>query len=259
MQVAFIKDTALHYHLRAGTGTPVVFLNSLGTDFRIWDRVIDGLGISAPILTIDKRGHGLSDGGDISMDVLISDVATVMDQLDLGPALICGVSVGGMIAQGLAVTRPDLVAGLVLCCTGAKIGDAEGWNARIDAVQSSGIAPMSEAILERWFSPHFRANRRAELAGYRNMLSRTAPDGYAAVCGAIRDSDFTQTSSTIAVPTHCISGGDDLSTPPALVEALADLIPDATFEIIDQCAHLPCIETPEVVCYALRNLYAKLP
>ena len=123
LQVTVLNDVALHYRYKPGTGTPIVFLNSLGTDFRIWDQVIGGLDLDAPILCIDKRGHGLSDDGMISMTALVGDVATLMDHLDMQPALICGVSVGGMIAQGLAVDRSDLVAGLILCCTGAKIGN----------------------------------------------------------------------------------------------------------------------------------------
>ncbi|UOA34280.1 3-oxoadipate enol-lactonase 2 (plasmid) [Sulfitobacter sp. DSM 110093] len=132
-----------HYRFRAGVGTPIVFLNSLGTDFRIWEEVINHLDGQPPILCMDKRGHGLSDDGPITMDDLVGDVAALMDHLDVKGALICGVSVGGLIAQGLATARPDLISALVLCCTGSRIGDAEGWNARIETTQTSGIASMS--------------------------------------------------------------------------------------------------------------------
>ena len=141
MQTLHLNEVTLHYRHTTGAGMPVVFLNSLGTDFRIWNTVVNVLGPDTPTLCLDKRGHGLSDDGPISMDLLVRDIAALMDHLQMPPALICGVSVGGMIAQGLAFARPDLVAGLVLCCTGAQIGDAEGWQARIDAVRNQRGVP----------------------------------------------------------------------------------------------------------------------
>ena len=257
MAFVTLNNVTLHYHQRAGEGVPVVFLNSLGTDFRIWDDVVRQLAPHTHVLCMDKRGHGLSDDAPISMDLLVQDVAALMDHIGLTSAVICGVSVGGMIAQGLAASRPDLVAGLVLCCTGAKIGDADGWNARIDAVQQTGIAAMSDAILERWFSQGFRTTRGADLAGYRNMLTRTSAQGYAGVCAALRDSDLTAQTARLTVPTTCIAGADDLATPPALVETLATLIPDSTFETIAACGHLPCIEAPNAVARAISQIVAK--
>jgi 3-oxoadipate enol-lactonase len=258
MPFVCLNGVTLHYQYLAGTGTPIVFLNSLGTDFRIWDQVIAQIDMDVCILRLDMRGHGLSDDGPISMDHLVSDVAALMGQLGLTSALICGVSVGGMIAQGLALECPERVAGLVLCCTGAKIGDTAGWNARIEAVQNEGISSISEAVLERWFSHGFKSRRTEELAGHRNMLIRTSNTGYCGVCAAIRDSDFTARSPNIAVPTLCIAGQEDLATPPALVEALAQLIPQAHFETIEGCGHLPCIEAPDAVAKAIRQITGQL-
>lgn len=251
-----VNGTVLHCDFTPGQGRAIVFLNSLGTDFRIWDAVIAGL--DAPILRMDKRGHGLSDHGPVSMDLLVQDVAALMDHFALREAVICGVSVGGLIAQGLAVARPDLVAGLVLCCTGAKIGDAESWNARIAAVDKDGLLAMSPAILERWFSPAFHRDRPTDLAGYRNMLARTWPEGYAGVCAAIRDTDYSVQTARITVPTHCIAGSQDKATPPALVETLAGVISGASFQVIEGCGHLPCIEAPGVVLGRLRQMQDRL-
>lgn len=258
MAFVTLNDITLHYRFTQGRGRPIVFRNSLGTDFRIWDDVIAQLGGQAPVLCLDKRGHGLSDDGPITMDLLVSDVAALMDHLGLKGALICGVSVGGMIAQRIAATRPDLATGLVLCCTGAQIGDADGWNARIEAVETDGIASMSDAILERWFSKSFRTERTAELAGYRNMLTRISAVGYAGVCRAIRDSDLTHQSQQIAMPTHCIAGACDLATPPALVETLAGMIPGASYQILENCGHLPCIEHPRAIARSIQQMHGAL-
>ncbi|MGY9048355.1 hypothetical protein P775_01545 [Puniceibacterium antarcticum] len=163
---------------------------------------------------MDKRGHGLSDDSLITMDLLVADVTALMDHLSLPPALICGISVGDMISQGVLAQRPDLAAGVVLGCTWARIADDAGWNARIDAVLRDGITPVADAILGRWFSPDFMIREKAAPAMYGNMLIRTSPVGYAGLCGAIRDTDFTDLCRAIGLPTHCVVGADDSATPP---------------------------------------------
>ncbi|WP_394178419.1 3-oxoadipate enol-lactonase [Yoonia maritima] len=258
MPFANVNDVTLHYRYRAGSGTAVVFLNSLGTDFRIWDEVIADIDPDTPVLCMDKRGHGLSDDAEITMDLLVADVAALMDQLEIKNALICGDSVGGIIAQGLAATRADLVSGLVLCCTGAKIGDADGWNARINAVLSDGIAPIADTIMERWFSPGYISAQPAGLAGYRNMLVRTSAVGYAGVCSAIRDTDYREQTAQLTVPTHCVAGTADMSTPVPLLQELATMIKGATLEVIEGVGHLPCIEVPKRVAATVTNMRGAL-
>ena len=156
-----------------------------------------------------------------------------------------------MIAQALAGARPDLVRGLVLMDTAHKIGTPEMWGERIDAIRAGGIASIADAILTRWFSPDFHAQRAAELAGWRNMLTRTPVEGYLGCCAAIRDADLTATARALAVPTLCMVGDLDGSTPPALVAELAGLVPGARLVTIAGAGHLPCVEQPEAVAQAM--------
>jgi 3-oxoadipate enol-lactonase len=166
------------------------------------------------------------------------------------------VSVGGQIAQGLLAARPELVSGLVLCDTAHKIGTAEMWNARIDAIETGGIEAMAEPILERWFSAAFRKANPDALAGWRAMLTRTPKAGYLGTCDAIRDADLTEQAKRIGVPALCVVGDEDGSTPPALVRELADLIPGAGFETVAGAGHLPCIEQPGTLT-GLINTFVK--
>ena len=166
--------------------------------------------------------------------------------------IVCGLSVGGLVAQGLYAARPDLVRALVLCDTAHKIGTDESWNARIDAIRSNGIEPIARTILERWFTPAFRAAGNADFAGYRNMLIRQPVEGYVATCEAIRDADFTEAAGRIAVPAICIVGDQDGSTPPALCGEFAKLIPGARFEVIKDAAHIVPAEQPELVAGIIR-------
>lgn len=255
------RDAVLHYSYHAGESArrPIVFANSLGTDLRIWDSVIARLPADIPVLRQDKRGHGLSNVTALDMATHVRDCADLMDHFGLRAALICGVSVGGMIAQGLAAARPDLVAGLVLSNTAPRIGDAEGWNARIARITTEGLEGMADEILARWFSPGFRATHPADWAGYRNMLVRTPAPGYIATCAAIRDTDFTASTRALRLPVTCISGSADQATPPALVQRMADLIAGASLHCLTDIGHLPCIEDPDTVAGLVRDLYGRLP
>ena len=262
MQFARIGGVTLHYQLiGAPAGKPViVFANSLGTDFRIWRDVIVRLAGDFAIVTYDMRGHGLSDlgGQTTTMDDHVADLAGLLDLLDTRQVIVCGLSVGGLVAQGLYAARPDLVRALVLCDTAHKIGTDESWNARIDAIRSNGIEPIARTILERWFTPAFRAEGNAAFAGYRNMLIRQPVEGYVATCEAIRDADFTEAAGRIAVPAICIVGDQDGATPPDLVLSTAKLIPGCRYEVIKDAGHIPCVEQPEVLTEIIRAFVAEI-
>lgn len=227
----------------------LVFSNSLGTDFRIWDRLLPLLPAGLRIIRYDTRGHGLSScpPGQWRMEYLVDDLARILDALGVREAALCGLSVGGMIAQGLAAARLDLVRGLILCDTAARIGTKQMWDERIAAVEAGGIAALEESILARWFSKRFREERKGELALWRAMLTRTPLAGYAGVSAAIRDADLRAQTATLRLPTLAVAGDEDGSTPPDLVAETAALIPGSRFEVIRGAGHLPCIEQPEAL------------
>lgn len=261
MQFLRVNGVTIHYRL---TGDPaqrpaIVFSNSLGTDFRIWDDLTARLSDRFAILAYDKRGHGLSDIGVVPyrMDDHVSDLSRLLDHLGISGAVVCGLSVGGVIAQGLYVRRPDLVRALVLCDTAAKIGTDETWNTRIAAVEAGGIAALADSILERWFTAPFRSADNPVFSACRNMLVRQTVAGYTGTCAALRDCDYTEDARKIMVPTLCIVGDEDGSTPPALVAETARLIPGARLEIIAGAGHIPCVEQPDALAGAITAFLAE--
>ncbi|WP_337184562.1 3-oxoadipate enol-lactonase [Shinella sp.] len=263
MQFATVNDVILHHQLIGGpAGKPViVFVNSLGTDFRIWRDVVVRLAGDFPIITYDKRGHGLSDLGQVpySIDDHVLDLAALLDRLDVRDAIICGLSVGGMIAQGLAAKRQDLARALVLCDTAHRIGTAEMWNARIESVETKGIESLADSVMERWFTPAFRRPENAAYHGYRNMLTRQSAVGYAATCAALRDADLTESTRRLTLPVLCVVGDQDGSTPPEVVLSMARLIAGARYEVIKDAGHIPCVEQPEALTQIIRAFIATLP
>lgn len=257
MQFARVNDVTIHYQVIGGPADkPVlVFANSLGTDFRIWRDVIVRLAGDFPIILYDKRGHGLSDIGNTpySIEDHAADLAGLLDLLDVRNAVICGLSVGGLIAQAICQTRPELVKALILCDTASKIGSSDMWNARIAAVEEHGIAGIIDAVMEKWFTPAFRSPDSIAFRGYSNMLARQPIEGYAATCASIRDADYTEAAARISVPTLCVVGDHDGSTPPDLVRKTAELISGARFEVIKDAGHIPCVEQPEALSDLIRN------
>ncbi len=249
-------DAVLHFRHRPAPGRPtIVFVNSLGTDMRIWTDVVEMLGPEVATLVYDMRGHGLSELGaaPATIETHAGDLAFLLDRLGIGAATICGLSIGGLVAQGFYAARPAVVERLVLCCTAAKIGTAASWSARIDAALSDGIARFADDVMRRWFTPAFHHGRADELAGYRAMLTRQDPAGYAAACAAIRAADFTAATGAIAVPTLCIAGDQDGATPAPIVEELARSIPGSRFEIITSAGHIPCVEQPRRMAELIRG------
>ncbi len=240
-------DVVIHFeHHKVDGGPLVVFVNSLGTDLRIWDEVCYHLGGMWSVLRYDKRGHGLSGVGraPYAIDDHVDDLVRLVDHVGATEVVICGLSVGGLIAQGFCARGACRVRALILSNTAHRIGTAESWNGRIEAVRSRGIEFIADAVLEKWFTPEFRSFRAAELAGCRAMLTRQPSEGYIGTCVAIRDADHSVLVRSITVPTLCLAGDHDGATPPDLVRSMAELIPGARFEVLAGAGHIPCVEQP---------------
>ena len=142
MKVAELNGISLHYREDgAPEGLPVVFANSLGTDLRLWDDILPLLPSSLRIIRYDKRGHGLSScpPAPYTMGALISDAEALLDHLAVRDCVFVGLSIGGMIPQGLAVKRMDQVRAMVLSNTAARIGNPAMWQERIDAQKHDGL------------------------------------------------------------------------------------------------------------------------
>ncbi len=239
-------DVRIHYRVDGpADGPTVVFANSLGTDMRLWDPILPLLPAGLRIIRWDKRGHGLSTvpSGPYTMGALISDCEKLLDHLEVKESVFVGLSIGGMIAQGLAVKRLDLIRAMVLSNTAAKIGNPALWDERIAAVHKDGVESLADAVMERWFSTEFCKTPELEL--WRNMLVQQADNGYAGCSAAISGTDFYTPTSGLRLPMLGIAGSEDGSTPPDMVRETVDLIPGSTFHLIRRAGHLPCVEQPE--------------
>ncbi len=239
-------DLRVHYALTGAANGPVLILsNSLGTNFSMWDPQLRALESKLRVLRYDTRGHGQTTvtPGPYSIEQLARDVVRLLDALRVERAHFCGLSMGGMIGMWLGVHAAERLNKLVLCSAAARIGTTETWNARIGNVRKAGIKAIAPMVIERWYTPEFRARSPEAVAPIRRMLENASPEGYIACCAAIRDMDQREAISAIRVPTLVISGGKDPVTPPPEGHFLTDRIPGAQYAEL-QTAHLSNLEAP---------------
>lgn len=248
MQFVKVNNVLLHYKwMHNGKDKTFVFINSLGTDFRIWDVVVERLKVDGNVLLYDKRGHGLSDTHETTngLDDFTEDLWQLLNHLEISKCIVVGLSVGGIIAQLLAHYHPQVVDKLVLCDTRHKIGFADLWNNRIKQIREKGLKSVSDDLMKRWFAPSFHQSHPAVVQACKNMVERCDADGYVQTCEGIRDADTTEVAKGIKQETLCLVGTEDKSTTPEEVKALADLIQGSRYEIIQGSGHIPCIDEPE--------------
>lgn len=239
-------------------GTALVFINSLGTDLRMWDAVCARLPSDWAKLRMDKRGHGLSETAPQGYGIpeLAQDVIAAMDEAGFDKVILVGCSIGGLIAQHVALMVPERVKALVLSNTAPKLGPADGWHARIDTIRDTGMAAIAEGVLPRWFGPKMLENPDAAL--WRTLLARCDQEGYIATCAAIAGTDITARVPEISQPALVFAGKHDLATPPEVVEALARALPRADLVIFDDTGHLPAIEAPDAFAQALVSFIERI-
>jgi 3-oxoadipate enol-lactonase len=247
MPFASVAGGQIHYRLDGDPGLPVLVLsNSLGTDLSMWDLQLPAFTRQFRVLRYDSYGHGASSSvtGEFGIDRLGEDVVGLLDHLEIATVTFCGLSVGGLLGQWMGLNAAKRVGRLVLCNTAAHIGNADAWNARIDAVNKGGIPSISTWILERWFTVSFHEREAGTVDRFRKILEATSPEGYVATCAAIRDADMRGEVSKIRAQTLVIAGTQDKATPPEGGRYLTEHIAGSKYIELDT-AHLSNVESPE--------------
>ncbi|MCI2400260.1 3-oxoadipate enol-lactonase [Aliiroseovarius subalbicans] len=237
----------LHHEETGPTDDPVLVLaHALGANLRIWDGIMPHLPDGLRVIRMDMRGHGASPcpEGPYYMGDLVADAARLLDRLAVKDCVFVGLSIGGMIAQGLAAERLDLVRAMVLSNTAAKIGTPAIWQDRIDAIRAGGIEAVVEPNMERWFSRASHRDQPEMIETARTRLRATPLEGYLGCCAAIAETDLYDSTARLTLPTLAIAGSEDGSTPADLVRETAGLIPGARFELMRGCAHMAPVEKP---------------
>lgn len=232
----------------------LVLSSSLGTTRTMWDPQLEALAARFRVIRYDHRGHGDSPAppGPYTLADLGGDVVALLDRLDIGRAHVCGLSLGGLVGLWLAVSHPERVDRLVVCCT-APAFPVESWHERAATVRAQGTEVMADPTMERWFTAGFRQRQPDVVERMRTTLLATRAEGYAGCCEALAGADLTDALGGITIPTLAIAGADDPATPPEQLERIAGGVADGRLAVVDGAAHLVNLEQPERVTALIRD------
>ncbi len=254
--------TTYRVQLSDGPGRPLVLSHALGLDHSMWSAWADRHAGLRPILAYDHRGQGRSPmtATSISLQALVDDAATLIEQWRRGPVVWIGLSQGGMVGQGLAIQRPDLVSGLVLAHTTAIYPDAgkSAWVTRIAAVREGGMAAVADLVTQRYLSEAFRAEYPQATANLRTQILENDAAGYCANCQAVADVDWIDQLHRIKCPTLILAGALDAGATPAMAQAMHERIAGSTMDVFEKASHLSPLERPEDFDRAVQSFLNEL-
>jgi 3-oxoadipate enol-lactonase len=237
--------------VEAGSGPPVLLIHGLGWDHSLWNPAVERLAAHYHVIAADTRGHGGTDkpSGPYDMAMFARDYAALADALGLTGICVVGLSQGGMVAQNLALLRPDLVSSLVLISTSCKSAPSlrDNMEARIAAMDKMGPEAAAGIAAESIFSPGWRAANPAALARFASWRSAMPPEPLNAATRALYEFNLSSDLPRIAVPTLVVAGQEDALTKPEGMQEIAALIPGADYRVIPKSGHMIPVEQPELL------------
>lgn len=262
--MAFLKHKGrtICYRLLGDSDKPLLILaHALGMTQGAWDDTLPALLSKFRILTWDLPGHGGSAAwpdasAQIRPDDLAAEALALADLAGAQTFHFAGTSIGGVVGQQLLADHEQRLISAVLTNTSAVIGTPDGWAARSADVLEQGLGSMSAAIVPRWFSPESCRQQPALAEGWAVIMSRGDDRSYALLCDMLGTCDFSNTLQQLSTPLLLVGGSDDVATPPALLETLAQLSGAAAPLILEQVGHVPSVECPEQLSQILIDYLA---
>lgn len=239
------------------TKPAIIFSNSLGTNYGMWQPQINHFQNDFFVICYDTRGHGASSApkGPYTLEQLGQDVVNLLDHLDIEKTVFCGISMGGLTGQWLAIHKAKHFNKVIVCNTAAKIGQEQAWNERAALVREQGLQPIASTAAGRWFTEKFIQDNAAEVEKLQNSLAAGSAEGYASCCEALAKADLRKQLKDIAVPVLVVAGQQDPVTTVADGQFMVNQIKNsALFEI--NASHISNIECPDEFNQAVQQFIA---
>jgi 3-oxoadipate enol-lactonase len=258
-----VTPAGIHYEV-SGSGVPVLFLHAFPLSLRMWDAQVAALPAGHMAVRFDARGFGRTPPGDglLTMERIADDAASVLDHVGAGPAVVCGLSMGGYAAFAMVRRHPARIRGLVLADTRCGPDTPESRKTRseqAERVRREGPAPLADAFLPKLVGETTHRERPHVVAALRQMIVSTSPRGIAdALFGLAARADSTPTLREIAVPTLVVCGAEDAITPMAEAERIQKGVPGSVLEAIPAAGHLSNLENPGPFNAALAKHLARM-
>ena len=262
MQIA-TNNTSLNCKIDGPEGAPwLTFSNSLAADLTMWDIQADYFKDRYRILRYDTRGHGQSEAiqGPYTLKMLADDVIGLWDELEIEKSHFVGLSLGGMIAQSLALKYPDRLHSIAVCDSRADSPEMyrANWTQRIPEVEQNGLEPLVETTVERWFTDACRESKPEMIDQVRKMIRSTSKQGYIGCAQAILNLDYLTQLKEINLPAIFIVGAQDGGTPPEAALAMHEEVTNSKYVEIDPAAHVSNMENPEVFNQSLDDFLSEI-
>jgi 3-oxoadipate enol-lactonase len=223
----------------------------------MWDDLTEALTSRYRVLRYDARGHGQSAAtpGDYTFDLLVGDARRIMDAAGVARTHFVGLSMGGMVALGLALDSPTRLRSIAVCDARAEATEEynEGWVQRIAIVRKGGVAALVDRTLGRWFTPQFVSRPSPALTKMRAMMSATSRAGYCGCAAALQTLDYARRLGEIRVPALYLVGAQDLGAPPEVVREMHARTPGSHYVEIPDAGHISAVEQPALFAAAVRQ------
>jgi 3-oxoadipate enol-lactonase len=252
------NSITVKYQIDGARGEWLVLSNSLATNLAMWDAQAHEFSSSFRVLRYDQRGHGKSEAppGRYSFDTLIADALALMDALRIERANFCGLSMGGATALGLAQRHPDRVARAIVCDSGCASTpqSAQQWEERIAVAEKSGMEPLVEPTVTRWFPPDVVANNPPYLDTVRAMVRTTPVNGFIGCAAALADHDFRSGVGATQSPVLFLAGEKDAGgAVPTAMKSLHQALPGSRYVELAGAGHISNLDDPAGFNRAVRD------
>jgi 3-oxoadipate enol-lactonase len=238
-----------------GQGEPYILIHSLGADWRVWRDVIPPLAEEYRVIAYDLRGHGYASNAPKveAMQTYVDDLARLLDELNLRKVRIGGLSLGGCVAQMLAVQHPDRVLSLALLSTTGR-GTPDLYLAHAASAEREGMVAQVPIFLLRWLTPEIVAENNWYVRYLRERIIRSQIPNWAGAWRALANFDTAGRLEELRIPTHVIAAeGDGQTTGPQVMEAIAGQIPGAKYSVVPGAPHLSPLVKPHEVATLLAH------
>lgn len=256
------NGSTFHCRVDGDRGPWVMLSHGLATDFTMWDELTVALRDRYRVLRYDARGHGASAApeGDYTLDMLVADAAGLLDAFEIDTAHVCGLSMGGMVAQGLLLDHPKRIKSAVIADSRHTTTPAftTSWVERARVVRQGGTAAVVPSTVERWSSAGLADRNPAVVARMERMIRRTSADGYCGCAAALARLNYGHRLGEIAQPTLLICGDEDHGAPPENTRQMHAMIAGSRFLIVEQAGHIANMEQPAVFNAAVVKFLAEV-
>jgi (E)-2-((N-methylformamido)methylene)succinate hydrolase len=242
---------ALRYWDDGGARPPVMLIHGVGADGTSWEQIAAALSPDFRVMRLDLRGHGRSGhiAGALTLDDFVRDVVDVLDACGVLAAHIVGFSLGGMIAQGIALQHAERVLRLVLlsAVAGRTTEERQRVQARLAILREQGIAAITGAAQERWFTPAFIARNPDLVERRMRQLQKNHAPSYAAAYTVFSTSDLGDRLHAIRAPTLIATGEHDVGSNARMASFMQEQIVGSRLEILSGLRHSILVEAPDLV------------